>query len=119
MSGAYYKARGEDLGWISLNNFGYPLQWAGQVSSLRAGQTGAPFLVDGRYYIVRCLEGPDYEPWPLNEVQDQVKADLMGDQLHAAFAHILAQQEQHMSIVLLDQRYGMVLQNFEQSLYRV
>lgn len=115
VSGAYYTAHGGDLGWITLGA-GFPPEWTAHALLLQEGQIGAPFLVDGKYYIVKCIEGPNYEPWPFSQVQEQARADLASEQLNTAFAHILAQQERAMDIVLLDQRYGPILQDFADAL---
>lgn len=111
ISGAYYTVHGGDLGWITLGP-GFPPEWTAHVVSLQPGQLTAPFLVDSNYYIVKCIEGPDYEPWPFSQVREQARADLVSAQLNTAFAHILAQQERSMSIVLLDPQFGPILQSF-------
>ena len=116
VSGAYYIAHGGDLGWITLGGSGFPPEWTAHTLLLQAGQIGAPFLVDDKYYIVKCIEGPDYEPWSFSQVQEQARADLLSEQLNSAFAHILAQHERAMNIVLLDQRYAPILQNFAEVL---
>lgn len=112
VSGAYYKTHGGDLGWITLGGSAFPPEWTAHTLLLQTGQVGAPFLVDGKYYIVKCIEGPDYEPWPFNQIQEQARAALASEQLNTAFAHILAQHERTMDIVLLDRRYVPILQNF-------
>lgn len=116
VSGAYYTAHGGDLGWITLGGSGFPPEWTAHVLLLQAGQVGAPFLVDGKYYIVKCIDGPNYDPWPFSQVQGLARAELVSAQVDTAFAHILAQQERAMHIVLLDQRYGLILQNFADAL---
>lgn len=111
VSGAYYTAQGGDLGWITLGP-GFPPEWTAQVRLLQPGQITAPFLVDSNYYIVKCIEGPDYDPWPFNQVQQQARANLISEQLDAAFAHILVQHEGSMNIDLLDPQFGSILQSF-------
>jgi parvulin-like peptidyl-prolyl isomerase len=115
VSGSFYHAQGGDLGWIAVGGSGYPPEWSFHVIGLKAGQVGVPFQVDNRYFIVKCLEGPDYEPWPFSQVQDQAKHDWALEQLNNAFAHILSQKERSMHITLLDPRYGEVLQQFQAS----
>lgn len=116
VSGAYYTAHEGDLGWITLGGSGFPPEWTANVLLLQTGQVGTPFLVDGKYYIVKCIEGPNYEPWPFSLVQEQARADLVSERLNTAFAHFLAQHESSMKIVLLDQRYAPILQNFVNAL---
>ncbi|HLQ29719.1 MAG TPA: peptidyl-prolyl cis-trans isomerase [Ktedonobacteraceae bacterium] len=113
VSGPFYRAHGGDLGWISVGGSGEPPEWGANVLLLKAGQVGVPFQVSGRYYIVKCIEGPDYQPWSFSQVQDQVRRDLMLEQLNDTFTHILLQKEKKMCIVLLDPQYGVPLQQFE------
>jgi parvulin-like peptidyl-prolyl isomerase len=113
VSGSFYRMQGGDLGWITVGGSGYPLEWSAQVSSLKAGQIGTPFQIDGRYYIVKCLEGPDYEPWPFSKVQDQARQNLIAQQLNDALAHILFQKEKIMHITILDRVYSALMPQFE------
>jgi parvulin-like peptidyl-prolyl isomerase len=116
VSSAYYTAHGGDLGWVTLGGWGFPPEWTAHVSELQAGQVGAPFLVDGKYYIVKCIERSASDPRPFSQVQGQVHDALVSTQIHVAFVHILAQHESSMHIMLLDQRYSAVLQDFTEAL---
>lgn len=112
----FYRNRGGDLGWVALGGSGYPPEWTAHALALRPGQFSNPFQVLGYYFILKCEAGPDYEPWPFAEVQDQAYQDLEQDRLNATFVDLLRTQEKSVQIEVLDPRFTSIVQEFKASL---
>lgn len=116
ISSPFYRARGGDLGWMTLGGSAYPPEWTTHALALHPGQFAAPFSVGGLYYILKCSAGPDYQPWPFADIQEQAHQDLEQETLNTALAHLLVSRERTMSIEILDPHFAEIVQDFRVSL---
>ncbi len=116
ISSPFYRARGGDLGWIALGGSAYAPEWTAHALALHPGQFTAPFSVGGLSYILKCSAGPDYQPWPFVDVQEQARQDLEQEMLNATLTRLLESVEKTMPVEVLDSRFAVILQEFQASL---
>jgi hypothetical protein len=116
ISSPFYRARGGDLGWVALGGSAYPPEWTAHALALRPGQIAAPFSAGGLSYILKCSAGPDYQPWPFADVQEQARQDLEQEMLQATLTHLLENEEKTMLVEVLDAHFAGIWQEFQASL---
>lgn len=111
----YYRARGGDLGWMGVKAM--PPEWVAHALALQhPGQAGPVFELWGKFYILQCIDAPDYEPWPYSAVHDQVIANAIDAEMRSAFDKLLKEREAGMDIVVDDVRYQSAVDDFHLSL---
>jgi hypothetical protein len=79
----FYKSKGGDVGWITLGFSGFPPEWDAYALQLtQPGQTSQPFMLVTNYYILQCIDSPDYEVAPFGtDTQERAKNDLIRSKL--------------------------------------